>query len=125
MPAVVVQADQSGDGYAQSDHIGVAEELLGYNEGTPTLHFTHRTARISLTLSGSTSSDVSSVRLTNLSTADGNPGEIIAHHAGSGTIYEALVAPQTTTGGKTYVYRMQRDAKWTAGKEYEYAITIE
>ena len=68
MPAVVVQADQSGDGYAQSDHIGVAGELLGYNEGTPTLHFTHRTARISLTLSGSTS-DVSSVRLTNLSTA--------------------------------------------------------
>ena len=78
MPAVVVQADQSGDGYAQSDHIGVAEELLDYNGGTPTLAFTHRTARISLTLSGSTS-DVSSVRLTNLSTADGNPGEIIAH----------------------------------------------
>ena len=135
MPAVVVQADQSGDGYAKSDHIGVVEELLGYNEGTPTLHFTHRTARISLTLSGSTS-DVSSVRLTNLSTADGNPGEIIAHDAGSGIIYEALVAPQSvdqgtafvtisTTGGKTYVYRMQRDAKWTAGKEYKYAITIE
>ena len=135
MPAVVVQADQSGNGYAQSDHIGVVEELLHYNGGTPTLAFTHRTARISLTLSGSTS-DVSSVRLTNLSTADGNPGEIIAHHAGSGTIYEALVAPQSvasgtafvsisTTGGKTYGYRMQRDAKWTAGKEYEYAITIE
>ena len=76
------------------------------------------------------------MRLTNLSTADGNPGEIIAHHAGSGIIYEALVAPQSvasgtafvsisTAGGKTYVYRMQRDAKWTAGKEYEYAITIE
>ena len=135
MPAVTVQADQSGDGYAQSDHIGVAGELLGYNEGTPTLDFTHRTARISLTLSGSTS-DVSSVRLTNLSTADGNPGEIIVHHAGSGIIYEALVAPQSvasgtafvsisTTGGKTYVYRMQDNAKWTAGKEYEYAITIE
>ena len=134
MPAVVVQADQSGDGYAQSDHIGVAEELLGYNEGTPTLHFTHRTARISLTLSGSTS-DVSSVRLTNLSTTDGNPGEIIAHHAGSGTIYEALVAPQSmasgtafvsisTTGGKTYAYRMQRDAKWKAGAEYSYIIAI-
>ena len=133
MPAVVVQADQSGDGYAQSDHIGVVEELLGYNEGTPTLAFTHRTARISLTLSGSTS-DVSSVRLTNLSTADGNPGEIIAHHAGSGT-YEALVAPQSvaqgtafvtisTTGGKTYVYRMQRDAKWTAGTEYSYTVAI-
>ena len=56
----------------------------------------HRTARVSLTLSDSTS-DVSSVRLTNISTA----------------------------GGKTYVYRMQDNAKWTAGKEYEYAITIE
>ena len=134
MPAVVVQADQSGDGYAQSDHIGVAGELLGYNEGTPTLDFTHRTARISVTVSGGTSS-ISSVRLTNLSTADGNPGEIIAHHAGSGTIYEALVAPQSvaqgtafvtisTTGGKTYVYRMQRDAKWDAGSEYAYNITI-
>lgn len=135
MPAVTVQADQRGDGYAQSDHIGVAEELLHYNGGTPTLHFTHRTARISLTLSGSTS-DVSSVRLTNLSTDGGNPGEIIVRDAGSGTIYEALVAPQSvasgtafvsisTTGGKTYVYRMQDNAKWTAGKEYEYAITIE
>ena len=52
MPAVVVQADQSSDGYAKSDHIGVAEKLLHYNGGTPTLAFTHRTARISLTLSG-------------------------------------------------------------------------
>ena len=75
MPAVTVQADQSGDGYAKSDHIGVAGEQLDYDGGTPTLHFTHRTARISFTLSGSTS-DVSSVRLTNLSTTDGNPGEI-------------------------------------------------
>ena len=83
MPAVTVQADQRGDGYAQSDHIGVAEELLHYNGGTPTLAFTHRTARIVVTVSGGTSS-ISSVRLTNLSTADGNPGEIIAHDAGSG-----------------------------------------
>ena len=135
IPAVVVQADQSGDGYAKSDHIGVAGEQLDYDGGTPTLAFTHRTARIVVTVSGGTSS-ISSVRLTNLSTADGNPGEIIAHHAGSGIIYEALVAPQSvasgtafvsisTTGGKTYVYRMQQDADWDAGKEYEYAITIE
>ena len=134
MPAVVVQADQSGDGYAKSDHIAVAEEQLHYNGGIPTLAFTHCTARISVTVSGGTSS-ISSVRLTNLSTADGNPGEITAHHAGSGTIYEALVAPQSvaqgtafvtisTTGGKTYVYRMQRDAKWDAGSEYAYNITI-
>ena len=65
------------------------------------------------------SSNVSSVRLTNLSTA----------------IYEALVAPQSvaqgtafvaisTTGGKTYVYRMQDNAKWTAGSEYSYTVAI-
>ena len=126
-----MQADQSGDGYAQSDQIGVAEQQLDYDGGTPTLAFTHRTARIVVTVSGGTSA-VSSVRLTNLST---DPNEIIAHDAGSGT-YEALVAPQsvtagtafitiTTADGKTYVYRMQDNAKWTAGKEYEYAITIE
>ena len=133
MPAVTVQADQRGDGYAQSDHIGVAEEVLHYDGGTPTLAFTHRTARIVVTVSGGTSS-ISSVRLTNLSTADGNPGEIIARDAGSGT-YEALVAPQSvvqgtacvtiaTTDGKTYVYRMQQDSDWTAGAEYEYGIKI-
>ena len=134
MPAVVVQADQSSDGYAKSDHIGVAGELLHYNGGTPTLTFKHRTARISLTLSGSTS-DVSSVRLTNLSTANSNPGEIIAHDAGNGT-YEALVAPQSvaqgaafvtisTADGKTYVYRLENNAEWNAGTEYEYGISIE
>ncbi len=134
MPAVIVQADQRGNGYAKSDHIAVVEKQLSYNEGTPTLDFTHRTARVSLTLSGTTS-DVSFVRLTNLSTADGNPGEIIARDAGSGTIYEALVAPQSvaqgtafvsisTAGGKTYVYRMQADTEWTAGSEYSYAIAI-
>ena len=80
------------------------------------------------------SASISSVRLTNLSTANGNPGEIIAHDAGSGT-YEALVAPQsvtqgtafvtiTTADGKTYVYRMQQDADWDAGAEYEYGINI-
>ena len=133
MPAVTVQADQRGDGYAQSDHIGVAEELLHYNGGTPTLAFTHRTARIVVTVSGGTSS-ISSVRLTNLSTADGNPGEIIAHDAGSGT-YEALVAPQsvaqgaalitiTTADGKTYVYQMHQDADWDAGVEHKYEISI-
>ena len=75
------------------------------------------------------------MRLTNLSTADGNPAEIAPYDKGGDT-YTALVAPQSvasgtafvsisTTGGKTYVYRMQDNAKWTAGKEYEYAITIE
>ena len=102
MPAVIVQADQRGNGYAKSDHIAVMKKQLSYNEGTSTLDFTHRTARISLTLSGSTS-DVNSVRLTNLSTANSNPSEIIARDAGSGTIYEALVAPQSVAQGTAFV----------------------
>ena len=134
MPTVTVKADQSGDGYAKSDHIGVAEELLHYNGGTPTLVFTHRTARIVVTVTSGTQT-VSSVYLTNLSTVDGNPGEIIAHDAGSGT-YEALVAPQSVAQGtafvtiatadnRTYAYRMQDNADWDAGAEYKYDIRIE
>ena len=134
IPTVVVQADQSGDGYAKSDHIGVAEELLHYNGGTPTLAFTHRTAHVVVTVTSGTQT-VSSVYLTNLSTADGNPGEIIAHDAGSGT-YEALVAPQSvaqgtafvtiaTANGKTYAYRLENNAEWNAGAEYKYDIRIE
>ena len=134
MPAVTVQADQRGDGYAQSDHIGVAEELLHYNGSTPTLAFTHRTAHVVVTVTSGTQT-VSSVRLTNLSTADGNPCEIIAHDAGSGT-YEALVAPQSVAQGtafvtiatadnRTYAYRMQDNADWDAGAEYKYDIRIE
>lgn len=133
MPTVTVQADQRGDGYAESDHIGVAEELLHYNGGTPTLVFTHRTARIVVTVSSGTSS-ISSVRLTNLSTANGNPGEIIAHDAGSG-IYEALVAPQSMTAGttfitckftngKVFVYKMKNDTDWQAGEEYTYTVSL-
>ena len=134
MPAVVVQADQRSDGYAKSDHIGVAKELLHYNGGTPTLAFTHRTAHVVVTVTSGTQT-VSSVYLTNLSTADGNPGEIIAHDAGSGT-YEALVAPQSvaqgtafvtiaTVNGKTYAYRLENNAEWNAGAEYKYDIRIE
>ena len=133
MPTVTVKADQRGDGYAESDHIGVAEELLHYNGGTPTLVFTHSTARIVVTVSSGTSS-ISSVRLTNLSTANGNPGEIIAHDAGSG-IYEALVAPQSMTAGttfitckftngKVFVYKMKNDTDWQAGEEYTYTVSL-
>lgn len=134
IPAVVVQADQRSDGYAKSDHIGVAEQQLDYDGGTPTLAFTHRTAHVVVTVTSGTQT-VSSVYLTNLSTADGNPGEIIAHDAGNGT-YEALVAPQSvaqgtafvtiaTANGKTYAYRLENNAEWNAGAEYKYDIRIE
>ena len=133
MPAVTVQADQRGDGYAQSDHIGVAEELLHYNGGTPTLDFTHRTAQITVILTDYTEG-LESVKLTGLSTENGNPA-VIAPHDKGGDTYTALVAPQSVatgtafitckfTNGKVFVYKMENDADWQAGKEYTYTVSL-
>lgn len=133
MPAVTVQADQRGDGYAQSDHIGVAEELLHYNGGTPTLAFTHRTARVTVVLTDYTEG-MASVRLTGLSTEGGNPAEIAPYDKGGDT-YTALVAPQSVAAGtafitcafnngKVFVYKMQKAAEWKAGEEYTYTVSL-
>ena len=133
MPAVTVQADQRGDGYAQSDHIGVAEELLHYNGGTPTLAFTHRTARVTVVLTDYTEG-LKSVQLTGLSTENGNPAEITPYDK-SGDTYTALVAPQSVaagttfitckfTNGKVFVYKMKNDTDWQAGEEYTYTVSL-
>ena len=133
MPAVTVQADQRGDGYAQSDHIGVAGELLHYNGGTPTLAFTHRTARVTVVLTDYTEG-LKSVQLTGLSTENGNPAEITPYDK-SGDTYTALVAPQSVaagtafitcafTNGKSFAYKMENDADWQAGKEYTYTVSL-
>ena len=133
MPAVTVQADQRGDGYAQSDHIGVAEELLHYNGGTPTLAFTHRTARVTVVLTDYTEG-LKSVQLTGLSTENGNPAEITPYDK-SGDTYTALVAPQSVaagttfitckfTNGKVFVYKMKEATDWQAGEEYTYTVSL-
>ena len=132
-PAVVVKADQSArKNFEGSDLIVAEEQTVSY--GNPTLRFTHRTARVTVVLTDYTEEQMF-VWLTGLSTENGNPA-VIAPHDKGGDTYTALVAPQTvaagtafvtisTIGGKTYVYRMKDNAKWTAGAEYEYVITIE
>ena len=74
------------------------------------------------------------MRLTGLSTENGNPAEIAPHDKGGDT-YTALVAPQSVAAGtafitcafnngKTFAYRTQGAAEWKAGEEYTYTVSL-
>lgn len=131
-PAVVVRADQSSPtDFEGSDFISAENQPVSY--GNPTLRFTHRTARVTVVLTDYTEG-MASVRLTGLSTENGNPAEIAPHDKGGDT-YTALVAPQTVaagtafitcafTNGKVFVYKMQKAAEWKAGEEYTYTVSL-
>ena len=131
-PAVVVKADQSArKDFEGSDLIVAEEQTVTY--GSPTLRFTHRTARVTVILTDYTEG-LKSVSLTGLSTENGNPPEIVPHDKGGDT-YTALVAPQSVatgtafitckfTNGKVFVYKMENDADWQAGKEYTYTVSL-
>ncbi|HIY14870.1 MAG TPA: fimbrillin family protein [Candidatus Alistipes cottocaccae] len=131
-PAVKVAADQSArKDFEGSDFIVAEEQTVSY--GNPTLRFTHRTARVTVVLTDYTEEQMF-VRLTGLSTENGNPA-VIAPYDKGGDTYTALVAPQTVaagtafitckfTNGKTFAYRMQGAADWQAGKEYTYTVSL-
>ena len=131
-PAVKVAADQSArKDFEGSDLIVAEEQTVSY--GNPTLRFTHRTAQITVVLTNYTEG-MASVRLTGLSTENGNPAEIAPYDKGGDT-YTALVAPQSVaagtafitckfTNGKVFVYKMQSDAEWKAGEEYTYTVSL-
>ena len=131
-PAVKVAADQSArKDFEGSDLIVAEEQTVSY--GNPTLRFTHRTAQITVVLTNY-SEGMASVRLTGLSTENGNPAEIAPYDKGGDT-YTALVAPQSVAAGtafitcafnngKTFAYRMQGAAEWKAGEEYIYTVSL-
>ena len=131
-PAVVVRADQSSPtDFEGSDFISAENQPVGY--GNPTLRFTHRTARVTVILTDYTEEQMF-VRLTGLSTENGNPAEIAPYDKGGDT-YTALVAPQSVatgtafitckfTNGKVFVYKMKNDAEWKAGEEYTYTVSL-
>ena len=131
-PAVVVKADQSArKDFEGSDLIVAEEQTVSY--GNPTLRFTHRTAQITVVLTDYTEG-LASVRLTGLSTENGNPAQITPYNKGGDT-YTALVAPQTVaagtafitckfTNGKVFVYKMKEATDWQAGKEYTYTVSL-
>ena len=130
--AVKVKANQSArKDFEGSDLIVADGQTVTY--GSPTLRFTHRTARVTIVLTDYTEG-LASVRLTGLSTEGGNPAEITPYDKGSNT-YTALVAPQsvvagtafitcTFTNGKTFVYKMKNATDWQAGVEYTYTVSL-
>ena len=131
-PAVKVKANQSTQkDFEGSDLIVADGQTVTY--GSPTLRFTHRTARVTIVLTDYTEG-LASVQLTGLSTEGDNPAEITPYDKGSNT-YTALVAPQsvaagttfitcTFTNGKTLVYKMKNAADWQAGGEYTYTVSL-
>ena len=131
-PAVKVKANQSAQkDFEGSDLIVADGQTVTY--GSPTLRFTHRTARVTIVLTDYTE-ELASVQLTGLSTEGDNPDIIVPYDKGSNT-YTAIVAPQsvaagttfitcTFTNGKTFVYKMKNAADWQAGGEYTYTVSL-
>ena len=131
-PAVKVKANQSAQkDFETSDLIVADGQTVTY--GSPTLRFTHRTARVTIVLTDYTEG-LASVQLTGLSTEGDNPDIIVPYDKGSNT-YTALVAPQsvaagtafvtcTFTNGKTFVYKMKNATDWQAGGEYTYTVSL-
>ena len=131
-PAVKVKANQSTrKDFEGSDLIVAGGQTVTY--GSPTLRFTHRTARVTIVLTDYTEG-LASVQLTGLSTEGDNPDIIVPYDKGSNT-YTAIVAPQsvaagtafitcTFTNGKTFVYKMKNATDWQAGGEYTYTVSL-
>ena len=131
-PAVKVKANQSTQkDFEGSDLIVANGQTVTY--GSPTLRFTHRTARVTIVLTDYTEG-LASVQLTGLSTEGDNPDIIAPYDKGSNT-YTAIVAPQsvaagttfitcTFTNGKTFVYKMKNATDWQAGGEYTYTVSL-
>ena len=131
-PAVKVKANQSAQkDFEGSDLIVADGQTVTY--GSPTLCFTHRTARVTIVLTDYTEG-LASVQMTGLSTEGDNPDIIVPYDKGSNT-YTAIVAPQsvaagttfitcTFTNGKTFVYKMKNATDWQAGGEYTYTVSL-
>ena len=131
-PAVKVKANQSAQkDFEGSDLIVADGQKVTY--GSPTLRFTHRTARVTIVLTDYTEG-LASVQLTGLTTEGDNPDIITPYDKGSNT-YTAIVTPQsvaagttfitcTFTNGKTFVYKMKNATDWQAGGEYTYTVSL-
>lgn len=135
MPDVVVKADQSTkEGFEGSDFISAEAQTVQFD--SPTLEFSHRTARITVLLKpgdGITSVTGADVSVTGLGTDNSNPATIRTYEAGGDT-YEALTAPQTVKantpfiqvdlGGGTYYFRPQSAVVLEAGSRYTYTVNV-
>ena len=135
MPDVVVKEDQSTkEGFEGSDFISAEAQTVQFD--SPTLEFSHRTARITVLLkpgAGIPSVSGADVYVTGLGTDNGNPATIRTYAPGGDT-YEALTAPQTVKantpfiqvdlGGGTYYFRPQSAVVLAAGSRYTYTVNV-
>lgn len=135
MPDVVVKEDQSTQtDFQGSDFISAEAQTVQFD--SPTLEFSHRTARITVLLKpgdGIPSVTGANVSVTGLGTDNGNPATIRTYAPGSDT-YEALAAPQTVKvntpfiqvdlGGGTYYFRPKSDVVLAAGSRYTYTVNV-
>ena len=101
-PAVKVKANQSAQkDFETSDLIVAGGQTVTY--GSPTLRFTHRTARVTIVLTDYTEG-LASVQLTGLSTEGDNPDIIVPYDKGSYTVTSAdglMNIAELVNGGKT------------------------
>ena len=134
-PTVKVKANQSAQqDFETSDLIVADGQTVTY--GSPTLRFTHRTARVTIELkpgTGFTSVAGATVSLVSLSADNGNPTAIKTYNA-SGNTYEALTAPQTVAADKPFIrvelgsgifyFRPQTNVVLEAGNRYKYIVKV-
>ena len=134
-PAVKVKANQSAQkDFEGSDLIVADGQTVTY--GSPTLRFTHRTARVTIELkpgTGFTSVAGATVSLVSLSADNGNPTAIKTYNA-SGNTYEALTAPQTVAADKPFIrvelgsgifyFRPQTNVVLEASNRYKYIVKV-
>lgn len=138
-PDMIVQPDQSGDGYEKSDLLEAVPSMLTFGEKT-ILDFTHRAARVTVTLAaGDDIADVSGasgVLFMNLpGVSDGTTvAPRVTTDAGGTRTYSVLLAPGTIGGpgkaflrvvldGNTYYYTPD-ETRLAAGIQYNYDITV-
>lgn len=137
MPEVKVNADQSSlENFKSSDYIYAHSDAVEFEH--PILEFTHRTARLTVTLTpgdGINSVEEATLKFTGLDTEGGNPASITPYHTVGTVVYEALVAPQTiaqgtafitvTLNGTTYSYAPKTAGiELEAGSRYNYTMRV-
>ena len=136
MPEVKVKADQSSlENFKSSDYIYAHSDAVEFEH--PTLEFTHRTARLTVTLTpgdGINRVEEATLKFTGLDTEGGNPASITPYHTAGTVVYDALVAPQTiaqgtafitvTLNGTTYSYVPDAAIELAAGSRYNYTVKV-
>lgn len=137
--ALRVKADQNQDNdYQASDYLEAVNATVAFS--SPRLTFTHRTAKVAVTLvAGAGVGDVSTATVTflNQSGVEGDGNEVTpkTETKSGATTYTALLVPQqmqgkqfikVALGGHDYYYTPagDNDANLTAGKRYTYNITV-